>query len=130
MGEKKTVPLKSIQFYLYSLKSQSHCLIGPKWPSPAMQGPLITCSPFCVLTHTIRTLLAEKRKIRQDLGVYEHDVGCKPGLKASLDVTLIYTFYSLSALFIRGAGFSKPLQLFRPGLHKLYPFDFYLSANR
>ncbi len=100
--------------------------------------PLLPCrdhllahNPFCLLTHSIRTLLAENRKIRQDLGVCEHSVGCKPGMKASLHVTLIYTFFSLtlSALFIRGVSSSKPFS-FRPGLHKLYPFDFYLSANR
>lgn len=78
--------------------------------------PLLPCrdhllarNPFCLLTRGIRTLLAGNRKIRRDLGVCKHNVGCKPGTKAAPDVTLIYTFffYSLSALFIRGASLFK-----------------------
>lgn len=65
-------------------------------PSAAPGGRLISPSnPFCLLTRSIKSLLAENRRSGQDLGRWELGVGRRPGAAAaSLDVT----FYCLLCL--------------------------------
>lgn len=71
------------------LNENSFFLRRPEWfmerrvPLVPCRDPLLDHNWFCLLTRRIRSLLAENGKSREDLGLWERDVGLEPGLTAS-----------------------------------------------